>query len=67
MKDAFGWEGAEHVQQHDIEEAMKIIFDTFERALFGTEYEKNIKELFRYVLTNAEEYLHNIKPAETAQ
>ena len=43
LKDAFGWEGSEHVQQHDIEEAMKIIFDTFERALHGTEYEKNIK------------------------
>lgn len=26
---------------------MKIIFDTFERALHGTEFEKNIKELFR--------------------
>ena len=26
---------------------MKVIFDTFERALFGTPYEKNIKDLFK--------------------
>lgn len=33
LKDAFGWEGTEHIVQHDIGEAMKVIFDTFERAL----------------------------------
>lgn len=49
LKEAFGWEGAEHIQQQDIEEAMKIIFDTFERALHGTVFEKNIKDLFRGV------------------
>ena len=40
LNDAFGWEGKEHVVQHDIGEAMKIIFDTFQRALNQTEYEK---------------------------
>lgn len=29
LTSAFGWEGTEHIIQHDIEEAMKIIFDTF--------------------------------------
>lgn len=28
---------------------MKIIFDTFERALEGTDFEKNIRDLFKGV------------------
>lgn len=38
LNEAFGWKGAEHMEQQDIQEAMRKIFDTIERALFGTEY-----------------------------
>ena len=35
---------------------MKIIFDTFERALLGTDYEKNIRELFKYRIYDVGEF-----------
>ena len=52
LNDAFGWEGKEHVVQHDIGEAMKIIFDTLQRALSQTAYEKEMNELFKYKANN---------------
>ena len=67
LNDAFGWEGKEHVVQHDIGEAMKIIFDTFQRALNQTEYEKEINELFKYKHNNSGESRAATKLAETAQ
>ena len=47
LNEAFGWKGAQHMEQQDIQEAMRIIFDTIERALFATEYEQAVKSLFR--------------------
>lgn len=47
LNKAFGWEGKEHVEQQDMTEAMKIIFNTIERALINTEYEKSINNLFK--------------------
>ena len=38
MNKYFGWEGNEVLQQHDIQEAAKIILDLIEKALFGTVY-----------------------------
>lgn len=38
MNKYFGWEGNEVLQQHDIQEAAKIILDLVERALFGTPF-----------------------------
>lgn len=38
LTEAFGWEGTEHIVQHDIEEAMKVIMDFFERALEKTPF-----------------------------
>lgn len=46
MNESFGWKGNEVLQQHDIQEAMKIVFDLIERALFGThQYDAFIKNL----------------------
>jgi hypothetical protein len=36
MNEYFGWKGNEVLQQHDIQEAAKIILDLIEKALFGT-------------------------------
>jgi hypothetical protein len=47
LNKAFGWEGKEHVEQQDMTEAMKIIFDTMERALFGTSFEDSTRSLFK--------------------
>lgn len=47
LNEAFGWKGAQHMEQQDIQEAMRIIFDTIERALFATEYEQAVRALFR--------------------
>jgi ubiquitin C-terminal hydrolase len=47
LNEAFGWKGAQHMEQQDIQEAMRIIFDTMERALFGTDYEQAMRSLFR--------------------
>ena len=38
MNDYFGWKGNEVLQQHDIQEAAKIILELIEKALFGTEH-----------------------------
>lgn len=34
---------------------MRIIFDTIERALFGTHYQEAVQSLFRYYLPYSEE------------
>jgi hypothetical protein len=46
---------------------MKIIFDTFERALEGTPYEKSIRELFKYLHIHLEEFLLATKAVGLAQ
>lgn len=46
---------------------MKIIFDTFERALEGTPFEKNIRELFKYFIYHLGEFHHDIKVVELVQ
>ena len=43
---AFGWEGNEHAQQHDILELSRILFDALEQSLSGTQYDAVIDELF---------------------
>ena len=47
LNSAMGWEGKEHMEQQDIQEAMRVIFDTFERALVGTEYSHPLKCMFK--------------------
>ena len=44
---AFKWEGAQHTEQQDIQEAMRVIFDTIQRALFGTPFHEPIQSLFK--------------------
>jgi hypothetical protein len=47
LNKAFGWEKAEHLQQHDLHEAMRVILDTMERALTGTPAEQQVKSNFK--------------------
>ena len=49
---AFGWEGNEAMQQHDVHELNRILFDTLEKAVAGTEYDAVINELFYGDLNN---------------
>ena len=46
---------------------MKIIFDTFERALEGTVFEKNIRELFKYFFHYLGEFHQDTKVVELVQ
>ena len=43
---AFGWENNEQMQQHDVHELNRILFDALEQSLAGTEYDSVIQELF---------------------
>lgn len=38
MNDVFGWHGNQVLQQHDIQEAAKVILDLLERALEGSQH-----------------------------
>lgn len=50
LNKAFGWEKVEHLQQHDMHEAMRVILDTLERALEGTPASAQAKSNFKYLL-----------------
>jgi hypothetical protein len=47
MNEYFGWKGNEVLQQHDIQEAAKIILDLIEKALFGTQYYDQFIQVIR--------------------
>jgi hypothetical protein len=47
MNEYFGWKGNEVLQQHDIQEAAKIILDLIEKALFGTVYYDQFIQIIR--------------------
>ena len=48
---AFKWEGAQHTEQQDMQEAMRVIFDTITRALYQTEYHETVRTMFRGMTT----------------
>ena len=49
---AFGWENNEQMQQHDVHELNRILFDALEQSLQGTQYDSIIQELFFGILGN---------------
>lgn len=49
LNKAFGWEKAEHIEQQDLHEAMRVLLDTLERALTGTSSEELAKSHFKYI------------------
>ena len=44
---AFGWHNNEEMQQQDVQELNRVLFDTIERSLKDTPYEALIDELYR--------------------
>ena len=46
LTDAFGWQNKEAMQQHDVHELNRILFDALEQSLAGTEYGHVIQERF---------------------
>ena len=55
LNSAFGWDEQDHLNQHDIQEAMRIIFDTIERALFGTKFQEKIVKSFKGTMASYKE------------
>ena len=49
---AFGWESNEAMQQHDVHELNRILFDALEQTVAGTEYDAVVQELFFGQLNN---------------
>jgi len=49
---AFGWEGNESLQQQDVQELNRVLFDVLEKALKTTPYEALIQELYTGSLMN---------------
>ena len=49
---AFGWENNEQMQQHDVHELNRILFDALEQSLAGTQFDSVIQELFFGQLNN---------------
>ncbi|KAL4452820.1 hypothetical protein ABPG74_002385 [Tetrahymena malaccensis] len=44
---SFGWDSNEALQQQDIQEAIRVIFDGLEKALKGTEFQNKLLENFK--------------------
>ena len=43
---AFGWQNNEAMNQHDVHELNRILFEALESSLIGTPYESQIGDLF---------------------
>lgn len=52
MTKTLGWANNEGMQQHDVQELNRVLFDIIERALKDTAYETLIQELYTGVLNN---------------
>jgi ubiquitin C-terminal hydrolase len=46
LTQAFGWVNNEQMQQHDVHELNRILFDALEQSLGGTQYDSVINDLF---------------------
>ena len=49
---AFGWENNEAMQQHDVHELNRILFDALEQSLSGTEHAQVISDMFFGQMSN---------------
>jgi len=52
VTNSFGWQDNQQLQQQDIQEANRVLFDVLERALADTQYQDSITKNYRY------EYFH---------
>lgn len=49
---SFGWQGNQTMDQHDVHELNRILFDALERSLVGTSQQKLINDLYKGELLN---------------
>ena len=47
LTQAFKWYNNEEMEQHDVQELNRILFDLIERALIGTEFQGQISRLYK--------------------
>ena len=47
LTQAFHWYNHEELEQHDVQELNRILFDLLERALRDTEYENDMVNLYK--------------------
>nr|XP_009857673.1 ubiquitin carboxyl-terminal hydrolase 40 [Ciona intestinalis] len=52
LTDSFGWRNSEEMQQHDVQELSRILFDAIENSLVGTSGDKLIHNLYKGVIVN---------------
>uniref|UniRef100_H2Z534 USP domain-containing protein n=1 Tax=Ciona savignyi TaxID=51511 RepID=H2Z534_CIOSA len=52
LTDSFGWRNSEEMQQHDVQELSRILFDAIETSLVGTSGDKLIQNLYKGVIVN---------------
>jgi len=49
---SFGWEGGQAVQQQDVQELNRLLFEEIEASLLGTKQQDLITDLYKGVMTN---------------
>lgn len=52
LTDSFGWSNSEELQQHDVQELNRILFNAIEQSLVNTKESKLIKDLYRGTCVN---------------
>jgi ubiquitin carboxyl-terminal hydrolase 40 len=52
LTDSFGWTNNEELQQHDVQELNRILFNAIEQSLVNTKQSKLIQELYRGTCVN---------------
>lgn len=52
LTDSFGWSNSEELQQHDVQELNRILFNAIEQSLVNTKQSNLIKDLYRGTVIN---------------
>lgn len=52
LTESFGWSNNEELQQHDVQELNRILFNAIEQSLVNTSKSKLIQELYRGTCVN---------------
>lgn len=52
LTQSFHWYNHEELEQHDVQELNRILFDLLERALINTKFEDDMPILYKYQIIN---------------
>ena len=64
LTNSFGWKSSESLQQHDVHELNRVLFEAIERSLKKTSSERLLDNLYKGTLVNKVQCLHCLNISE---